>query len=92
MIKARLNPKELGRLLRKVREAAHVTQGELARKLGVPFQNLSRLENGAREGMLSTINRYVRALGWELVLIARPRERPDDEPEGADADDTEEGT
>ena len=65
-------------MLRQVREAANVTQGELAKKLGVPFQNLSRLENGAREGMLSTINRYVRALGWELVLIARPRARPGD--------------
>jgi transcriptional regulator with XRE-family HTH domain len=52
VIKARLNPKDLGALLRKVREAAHVTQAELAKKLGVPFQNLSRLENGAREGML----------------------------------------
>ncbi len=75
MLRARLDPKELGNLLRRVREAAKVTQGDLAKKLKVPYQNLSRLENGReeREGMLSTLNRYVRALGWELVIIARPR-------------------
>jgi transcriptional regulator with XRE-family HTH domain len=81
VIPARLNPKELGRLLRQVREAANLTQLELAKRLRVPYQNLSRLENGAREGMLSTINRYVRALGWELVIIARPRKSRSDEPE-----------
>ena len=73
VLEAKLDPKDLGRLLRKVRECAHVSQSELAQRLGLPYQNLSRLENGAREGMLSTLNRYVRALGWELVLTARPR-------------------
>src|SRR3974390_520376 len=78
VLRARLNPKDLGALLRRVREAAKVTQGELAQRLGIPYQNLSRLENGRenREGMLSTLNRYVRALGWELVIVARPRARP----------------
>jgi transcriptional regulator with XRE-family HTH domain len=80
VIRARLNPKELGKLLRKVRHAANVTQADLAERLGVPYQNISRLEAGAREGMISTINRYVRVLGWELVLIARPR-KPRGEPE-----------
>jgi transcriptional regulator with XRE-family HTH domain len=73
VLRARLNPKELGALLRKVREAVGVTQGELAKRLDIPYQNLSRLEHGAREGMLSTLNRYVRALGYELVIVARPR-------------------
>jgi transcriptional regulator with XRE-family HTH domain len=81
VITSRLTPKELGRLLRQVREAANLTQSELADRLRVPYQNLSRLENGARQGMLSTINRYVRALGWELVIIARPRKSRVDEPE-----------
>jgi hypothetical protein len=25
--------------------------------------------------MITTINRYVRALGWELEIVARPRRR-----------------
>jgi transcriptional regulator with XRE-family HTH domain len=82
VLRARLSPKELGKLLRRVREAAGVPQGELAKRLGIPYQNLSRLEHGAREGMLSTINRYVRALGWELVIIARPRKKPGAESPG----------
>jgi transcriptional regulator with XRE-family HTH domain len=90
VIKARLNPKELGRLLRQVREAANMTQQDLAKRLRIPYQNLSRLENGAREGMLSTVNRYVRALGWELVLIARPRQRPGEAAEPS-AEDPGEG-
>lgn len=80
MLRARLNPKELGALLRRVREAVGVTQGELAKRLGIPYQNLSRLEHGAREGMPSTLNRYVRALGYELVIVARPRTTGDPKP------------
>jgi transcriptional regulator with XRE-family HTH domain len=76
VLRARLNPKELGALLRRVREAVGLSQGELAKRLGIPYQNLSRLEHGAREGMLSTLNRYVRALGYELVITARPRKKP----------------
>lgn len=75
VLRARLNPKEVGALLRRVREAVGVPQGELAKRLGIPYQNLSRLEHGVREGMLSTINRYVRALGYELVITARPRRK-----------------
>ena len=51
--------------------------GELAKRLGIPYQNLSRLEHGPCEGMLSTLNRYVQALGYELVITARPRRKSD---------------
>lgn len=73
VLTARFHPRQLGKLLKAVRLAAGVTQTELASRLKVPYQNLGRLEAGQREGMLSTVNRYVRALGWELVVIARPR-------------------
>lgn len=73
VLTARFHPRHLGQLLKKVRHAAGVTQVELARRLKLPYQNISRLERGEREGMLRTANRYVRALGWELVIIARPR-------------------
>jgi DNA-binding XRE family transcriptional regulator len=73
-----LEPKHVGEAVRGLRERVGKTQFELAALLDVPYQNLSRLENGRgdREPMFSTINRYVRALGWELVLVARPR-RPE---------------
>jgi len=90
VLTARFHSRQLGRLLKAVRLAAGITQTELARRLKVPYQNVGRLERGAREGMISTVNRYVRALGWELVIVARPRRADQD---GAAApspgDDTE---
>lgn len=76
VLTARFHPRQLGALLKAVRVAAGVTQTELARRLKVPYQNVGRLEGGIREGMISTVNRYVRALGWELVIVARPRIDP----------------
>ena len=71
VIKAKLDTKQLGALLRTIRTAANMTQVELARKLGIPQQNVAQFETGARELMLSTMNKYVRALGWELTLTAK---------------------
>jgi len=73
VVSGKHKPKELGKLLRSIREASGVTQVRLAKRLKIPYTNVSRLENGAQEGMLSTVNRYLRALGWELVLVARRR-------------------
>jgi transcriptional regulator with XRE-family HTH domain len=70
VISAKVSRKELGKLLRSVREASGVTQEELARRLRMPQANISRLETGVSEGMITTINRYFRALGWKLTLLA----------------------
>ena len=75
MLGAKLSPKALGRMLREIRSKAGVTQVELGKRLGMPYQNISRLETGRHEPSLSTVSAYVRALGWELVMVARPRER-----------------
>jgi transcriptional regulator with XRE-family HTH domain len=71
VIKSKLDTKELGGLLRTIRTSAKMTQVELARKLGVPQQNVAQFETGDRELMLSTMNKFVRALGWELTLTAK---------------------
>jgi len=71
VIKAKLDTKELGGLLRTIRSSANMTQVELARKLDIPQQTVAQFETGARELMLSTMNKYVRALGWELTLTAK---------------------
>jgi transcriptional regulator with XRE-family HTH domain len=73
VLSAKVNRKELGRMLRSVREASGVTQVELARRLGIPYTSISRLEAGAREGMITTVNRYLQALGWELTLLAKKK-------------------
>ena len=75
LLEATVDSRKLGKMLRAVRAAENVTQSELGRRIGVPYQNVSRLENGDREGMITTINKYLRALGWELVIVARPRRR-----------------
>jgi DNA-binding XRE family transcriptional regulator len=71
----KVEPGKLGEWLRRIRRTAGVTQLAVAERLGAQYQNLSRLENGRgeREPMLSTMMRYLDALGWELVLVARPR-------------------
>jgi transcriptional regulator with XRE-family HTH domain len=71
VIKAKLNTGDLGALLRTIRMSADVTQVELSKKLGIPQQNVAQFEAGDRELMLSTMNKYVRALGWELTLTAK---------------------
>lgn len=60
---------ELTMSLRALREMSGVTQVELAEELEVPQSNLSRFEN-ARDMKLSTLRRYVEALGGQLELVA----------------------
>ena len=60
---------ELTMSLRALREMSGLTQVELAEELDIPQSNLSRFEN-ATDMRLSTLQRYVRALGGELELVA----------------------
>jgi hypothetical protein len=56
--------------LRALREAAGVTQEELATRLGRRQPAVSRLER-QRDARMSTLREYVAALGGELNVIAR---------------------
>jgi len=70
--KAQLREKH-GLALRGVREFAKLTQGELAGKAEMTQPELSRLERSLERGedcRLSTLRRYVEALGGELELVA----------------------
>ena len=88
VIKSKLDTKELGGLLRTIRTSAKMTQVELARKLGIPQQNVAQFETGDRELMLSTMNKYVRALGWELTLTARSAPSPKRGPDASQGERT----
>ena len=47
------------------------TQAKLGRRLGIATPLISRLEASDREGMITTVNRYLQALSWELTLVAK---------------------
>lgn len=57
----------------KAREAAKVTQGELARRIKTKQQTISRIEQGAQNLTLLTLDRIARALKGSLeVRILTP--------------------
>lgn len=55
--------------LRALREAVGLTQEELARRVEVTQSQLSKLER-REDHRLSTLRRYVEALGGEIEIIA----------------------
>ena len=73
-IDSTVDPKEVGAALRRLRQQVGIPAGELAADMDWKAQNVTRLERGdsAREPMMSTVNLYLRRLGFELVLVARP--------------------
>ncbi|MGQ0648245.1 MAG: helix-turn-helix domain-containing protein [Gemmatimonadaceae bacterium] len=58
--------------LRQARDAAGVTQSELARRIGVSQQSIAKLEDPDRNVELDTIVRAARALGYALELDVVP--------------------
>jgi DNA-binding XRE family transcriptional regulator len=60
--------------LQAMRKALGRTQVALARELGVGQDTVSRIENRT-DLMLSTLARYVKALGGELEIVARFEDR-----------------
>jgi len=59
---------KVGVLLRQAREAAGITQEDLARRSRTPKSAISRLENHAEDTRLSTLDRVARALGKSLKI------------------------
>jgi transcriptional regulator with XRE-family HTH domain len=63
-----------GILLSELRQAVGPTQKELARRLGIAQPTLSRLEKQT-DMQVTTLRRLVAALGGELEIVARFRNR-----------------
>jgi ribosome-binding protein aMBF1 (putative translation factor) len=59
---------KVGVLLRQAREAAGLTQAELARRLKTKKTAISRIENHAEDIKLSTLERVASALGKRLEI------------------------
>lgn len=64
----------IGARLQVAREAAGMTQQQVAERLGTHKSAISRLENNAGDMRLSTLQRYAEAVGLQLVLELRAPE------------------
>lgn len=65
----------LGMRVRELREAAGLSQSELARRTGTRQPNIARLETGGGIPKLETLQRIAGALGMELEVSFRPARR-----------------
>jgi len=59
---------KIGVILRQAREAAGLTQDEVAKRLQTKKSAISRIENHADDVRLSTIQRYAEAVGAKLQI------------------------
>jgi DNA-binding XRE family transcriptional regulator len=62
---------KIGVILRQAREAAGLTQEELADRVGTQKTAISRIENHAEDIKLSTIQKVAKALGKNLEISLR---------------------
>ncbi len=60
---------EIGRVLKKLREQAHLRQADLSKACGVKQPNLSRIEKGRCEPRHATLSRIAEALGTTVEAI-----------------------
>ncbi|MBQ6655720.1 MAG: helix-turn-helix transcriptional regulator [Ottowia sp.] len=63
------------RTLRELRSAVQRTQTQVAEALGVGQDSVSRMESRS-DMLLSTLRRYVEAMGGTLALVAQFPDRP----------------
>ena len=63
---------EVGERVREAREAAGLTQRDLAARMGTSQAAVARLEAGGTGATLTTLHRVATALGLELAVELRP--------------------
>jgi len=61
--------------MRDLRKALNLTQKEIAKKLDISQDNVSRLESRS-DVLLSTLRDYVHSMGGELSIVAEFPDRP----------------
>ncbi|MCE9564419.1 MAG: helix-turn-helix domain-containing protein [Planctomycetes bacterium] len=76
-----------GERLKRLREAAGVSQYALAKTSGVTAQAISKIEQGDRDPSWSTVVKLAHALGISVADFDAPAEddKPDDDPPAAPA-------
>lgn len=70
LVKIELRAEEIRReiTLAKIREELKLSQTELAQSLGISQPSIAKLENVDNDPKLSTLKRYIKALGGELSI------------------------
>lgn len=64
--------------LRDLRARSGITQGQLAKRMAVSQEFVSKLERGA-DPRISSVTRYVQAMGGEVrIVVALPNQEPVD--------------
>lgn len=63
---------KIGALLRQAREKSGLTQEQVAERLETKKSAISRIENSSGSIRFSTLERYARAIGWQLSLDLKP--------------------
>lgn len=63
-----------GKLLADARRRAGLTQAELAQRLAISQAAVAQLERADSNPRLATLDRALRAVGFELVVTTRPRQ------------------
>ena len=62
-------------LLRRARASQGISQRELARRAGLPQSTIGRIETGIIDPRSSTLERALKALGYEISVGERPGQR-----------------
>jgi transcriptional regulator with XRE-family HTH domain len=68
-----------GKLLADARRRAGLTQADLAKRLAISQAGVAQLERADANPRVATLDRALRAAGFELVITARPRRAKVDE-------------
>ena len=71
---------QLARQIPAQRKRSHLSQTQLAQKVGTSQTAIARLENGFGNPTVDLIQRIVTALDLQLTLYVRPKPKPDTEP------------
>src|SRR5256885_1074883 len=80
---AKRKPTGFGSRLRQLREAAGLSQAQLAERAGLHLHGLTKLEQGAREPAWATVLAVAEALGVDVAEFAKPAaETPAEERRG----------
>lgn len=68
--------REPGVYVRALRSALRMSQGQLARRSGVPKANIVRLEKGRTDPRFSTLKRLLDAMFCDALFLPLARRRP----------------
>lgn len=67
---------KIGRIIRKIRTGAGITQAELAKKSGLDFTTISKLEKGSLTGTITTHRKLAKAFGISLLDFYKELDEP----------------